>query len=218
MKNKNIVAQNVYHIFLTIYILGLANLNVANLYMSTSSDLEWSFPHGPFQMSCYVIVLAGTDLKCKLFQVFLSCPIKLHNSNVLLCYVFWNIDFFSTVWKLWCLGVVSTHYLSMVGHHDLLNCSLKHVIQENRINTCEQKIVTFSKELVSIYHCIMLKSYNLRNYLFHKLFTQSSLVLCSHWSGLCFVGSYFLLKQSYQLNLFFDQGKLKDYFRCLFWK
>ena len=44
-RNKDIVvAQKVYCILLRIYSLGLANLNIANLYMSTSSALEWLFP------------------------------------------------------------------------------------------------------------------------------------------------------------------------------
>ena len=76
-KNKDIaVAQKVYCILLRIYSSGLANLNLANLYMSTSSALEWSFPQEPFQMSCYVIVATGTDLKCELIQAFLSLSIS----------------------------------------------------------------------------------------------------------------------------------------------
>ena len=74
-KNKDIVvAQKVYCISLRIYSLGLANLNLVNLYMSSSSALERSFPQGPFQMSCHVIVRTGTgtDLKCELIQAFLS--------------------------------------------------------------------------------------------------------------------------------------------------
>ena len=52
-KNKDIVvAQKVYCILLRIYSLSLANLNLANLYMSSSSALERSFTQGPFQMSC----------------------------------------------------------------------------------------------------------------------------------------------------------------------
>ena len=44
-KNKDIVvAQKVHCILLRIYCLGLANLNLANLCMSTSSALERSFP------------------------------------------------------------------------------------------------------------------------------------------------------------------------------
>ena len=44
-KNKDIVvAQKVYCILLRISCLGLANLNLANLCMSTSSALERSFP------------------------------------------------------------------------------------------------------------------------------------------------------------------------------
>ena len=44
-KNKySIVAQKVYCILLRIYSLDLANLNLANLCMSTSSALERSFP------------------------------------------------------------------------------------------------------------------------------------------------------------------------------
>ena len=44
-KNKDIVvAQKVYCILLRIYCLGLANLNLATLCMSTSSALERSFP------------------------------------------------------------------------------------------------------------------------------------------------------------------------------
>ena len=68
-KNKDIVvAQKVYCISLRIYSLGLANLNLANLYMSSSSALERSFPQGPFQMSCHVIATTGTrtDLKREL--------------------------------------------------------------------------------------------------------------------------------------------------------
>ena len=62
-KQKNIVvAQKVYWILLRIYSLGLANLDLANFHMSTSSALEWPFPQGPFQMSCHVIVTTGTDL------------------------------------------------------------------------------------------------------------------------------------------------------------
>ena len=72
-KNKDIaVAQKVYCILLRIYSLGLANLNLANSYMSTSSALARSFSQGPFQMSCHVIVMTGTDLKCELIQAFLS--------------------------------------------------------------------------------------------------------------------------------------------------
>ena len=63
-KNKDIVvAQKVYCILLRIYILGLDNLNLANQYMSISSALEWSFPKGPFQMSCHITVTTSTDLK-----------------------------------------------------------------------------------------------------------------------------------------------------------
>ena len=62
-KQKDIVvAQKVYCILLRIYSLGLANLNLDNLHMSTTSDLERSFPQGPFRMSCLVIVTTGTDL------------------------------------------------------------------------------------------------------------------------------------------------------------
>ena len=46
-KNKDIViAQKVYCILLRIYNLGWANLNLSNLYMSTSSDLVQLFPPG----------------------------------------------------------------------------------------------------------------------------------------------------------------------------
>lgn len=72
LKNKNIiVAQKVQCILLKKYNLVLVNLNVANLYMSTNSALEWSFPQRPFEMSCHVIVLASTEPKCELIQAFL---------------------------------------------------------------------------------------------------------------------------------------------------
>ena len=62
-KNKHIVvAQKVYCILFRIYSLGLDNLNLANQYMSISSALEWSFPKGPFQMSCHITVTTSTDL------------------------------------------------------------------------------------------------------------------------------------------------------------
>ena len=100
------------------------------------------------------------------------------------------------------------------GHHNLLTHPLRHVIWENWINFSEHRIVTFSRELIFIDHCITLISYNLGNYLFQA---HNSLVLSFHWWTSLFLGSSFLLKP-YQLNLFSDQGKLKDYLRCLFLK
>ena len=91
-KNKDIVvAHKKCCILLKIYSLGLANLNLANLYTSTSSALERSFPQdhftGPFQMSSHVTATTSTDLKCELIQPFRSqSPVlKLDNSYVLLC-------------------------------------------------------------------------------------------------------------------------------------
>ena len=43
-KKDIVVAPRVYCILLRIYSLGLANLNLANLYMPTSSALKRSFP------------------------------------------------------------------------------------------------------------------------------------------------------------------------------
>ena len=40
--------------------------------MSTSTALEGSSPHRPFQMSCHVVVQTVIDSKCELTQVFLS--------------------------------------------------------------------------------------------------------------------------------------------------
>ena len=52
-KNKDIVtAQKVYCILLRIYNLGLANLNLANLYMSASSALVQLFPPGTISNEC----------------------------------------------------------------------------------------------------------------------------------------------------------------------
>ena len=59
------------------------------------------------------------------------------------------------------------------GHHNLLTHPLRHVTWENWINFSEHKIVTFSRELVFIDHCITLISYNLGNYLFQVICTQS---------------------------------------------
>ena len=42
------------------------------------------------------------------------------------------------------------------GHHNLLTHPLRHVTWENWINFSEHKIVTFSRELVFIDHCITL--------------------------------------------------------------
>ena len=76
-----------YCILLRIYSLGLANLNLANLYMSTSSALERSLSQRPFQMSRHVIVTTGKGLKCELIQAVLSqSPVlKLDNSCVMFC-------------------------------------------------------------------------------------------------------------------------------------
>ena len=52
-KNKDIVIpQKVYCILLRIYNLGLANLNLANLYMSASSALVQLFPPGTISNEC----------------------------------------------------------------------------------------------------------------------------------------------------------------------
>ena len=52
-KNKDIViAQKVYCILLRIYNLGLANRNLANLYMSASSALVQLFPPGTISNEC----------------------------------------------------------------------------------------------------------------------------------------------------------------------
>ena len=77
-------------ILLRIYSLGLVSLNLANLYMSTSSALEWSFSQGPFQMSCHVIVTTGTDLKCELIQGFLSLNL-LYSNKIILMHFLCNI-------------------------------------------------------------------------------------------------------------------------------
>ena len=76
-----------YCILLRIYSLGLANLNLANLYMSTSSALERSLSQRPFQMSRHVIVTTGKGLKCELIQAVLpqSPVLKLDNSYVMFC-------------------------------------------------------------------------------------------------------------------------------------
>ena len=76
-----------YCILLRINSLGLANLNLANLYMSASSVLELSFPQEPFQMSRQVIAMAGIDLTCELiqaFQAFLSLNLLCSKSNYLI--------------------------------------------------------------------------------------------------------------------------------------
>ena len=86
-KKDIVVAQKEFCILLKIYSLGLANLNLANLYMSTSSALEGSFPQGPFQMSCHVIVTTGTDLKCELIQAFLSLSFLYSNYVLMYFYV-----------------------------------------------------------------------------------------------------------------------------------
>ena len=86
-KKDIVVAQKGFCILLKIYSLGLANLNLANLYMSTSSALEGSFPQGPFQMSCHVIVTTGTDLKCELIQAFLSLSFLYSNYVLMYFYV-----------------------------------------------------------------------------------------------------------------------------------
>ena len=70
-KNKDVVvAQKVYCILLRIWSLGLANLNLANLYMSSSSALKRSFTQGHFKWVANVIVMTGTDLKCELIDAF----------------------------------------------------------------------------------------------------------------------------------------------------
>lgn len=44
LKDNSTITQKVYCILLRIYSLGLPNLNIAKLYMSTSTALERSFP------------------------------------------------------------------------------------------------------------------------------------------------------------------------------
>ena len=76
-----------YCILSRIYSLGLANLNLANLYMSTSSALERSLSQRTFQMSRHVNVTTGKGLKCELIQAVLpqSPVLKLDNSYVMFC-------------------------------------------------------------------------------------------------------------------------------------
>lgn len=138
---------------------------------------------------------------------FPSCLIKLNNSYVLLCYILWN----ETLWKAWSLGVVRTH---------LLTHQLRHTLCENGINFCEQTIVAFSRELVFIGPCIMLKSYNFGDYLFHKLFTHSSLmILFSHWWTSSFFRFFFPSETTISTESIFWLRKTERLFeKCLFWK
>ena len=87
-KNKDIgVAQKFYCILLKIYGLGLANLNLANLYMSTSSALERSFPRDHFKWvatSLWRLAQIWNVNWSMLSSLSISCS-QVDNSYVLLC-------------------------------------------------------------------------------------------------------------------------------------
>ena len=93
-KNKDIaVAQKVYCILLRIYSSGLANLNLANLYMSTSST-----GHSPRNHFKWVATSLWWPVQIwnvnwsRLSSLSQSPVLKLDNLYVPFCNVLWNVE------------------------------------------------------------------------------------------------------------------------------